>query len=204
MIVFIDIDSVLNNLSEVWFSRYNKAYNDNLSLQMIKTWDVHLYAKAGYRIYDFLEDASLYEECTPAPISQEVISFLRKDVNITLYFVTTTVGPKSILGKYNWMQQHYNITPKEYITLHNKALLFSPDTITVLLDDGVHNLEDFRGVRLLYNQPYNEDEKRFPIVYDWREALRAIDFINQIDYRQFYFSRDSIERGLIAEGFIGK
>lgn len=63
---------------------------------------------------------------------------------------------------------------KDVIIAHDKKLINGD----VLIDDGVHNLENAKYKKLLFDQPhnrsYNAEENGMIRVHDWNEIYRAI------------------------------
>lgn len=37
-LIACDLDAVLNNLNQVWLSRYNRDYNDNFTIEQWTSW----------------------------------------------------------------------------------------------------------------------------------------------------------------------
>ena len=66
-IIAMDVDSVVADLGTAWLNRYNRDYNDNMTNENILSWDTHKYVKpeCGKKIYEYIEDPSLYDEVLP-------------------------------------------------------------------------------------------------------------------------------------------
>lgn len=197
MIIITDIDSVLNNLYTTWFKYHNSLHNDNLDESMVTDWDLTSLSTCGDCIYTLLEKAEVYTEQLPRPLSQKVINRWIKDKH-EVHAATTVAGPISATAKHQWLKQHYGIP---MITIKDKHLLNGD----ILIDDGLHNLESFTGIRLLFEQNSNKlhHKDRYPIVKDWADVNGAVYFITtrkQLGKKKKY-SRDQIEAELRLIGY---
>ena len=97
----------------------------------------------------------------------------------------TTVKPEDIT---NWLIGEFfpSLTKEElFAPLNDPAfwgnlspMPFAQDVICRLIDDGVHNLENAKYKKLLFDQPhnrsYNAEENGMIRVHDWNEIYRAI------------------------------
>lgn len=169
------MDSVLNNLLDVWLGMYNTDYNDTVKVTDITQWDLTKFVKCGKGIYEYLSLPILYEQCTPTPYAAEVITSLQKKHEI--YVVTAAINFKAIPYKFDWLQTHYPmIKKKQYITMYEKKM-FSGD---VLIDDGIHNLLAFhqfdplRNRCIVYDQPWNRGNKQFQRAKNWNDVERLV------------------------------
>lgn len=44
----------------------------------------------------------------------------------------------------------------------------------IMIDDGIHNLESFEGMKILFDAPHNRNENRFIRVMNWEEIERKL------------------------------
>lgn len=168
----IDVDSTVAWLGKAWLGRYNKDYNDNLTDENILSWDTHLYVKpeCGKKIYQYLEDPTLYDEVEVIPYALEAINEMKKSSRI-IYVTNSTVGASG--AKYNWLVKHgFLTTQDDYVECKDKSLILA----TVLIDDNIENLKKFEQFSyqtgILYTQPWNKTFDWHHRIKDWKDFLR--------------------------------
>ncbi len=164
--ILVDVDDVLNNLLTGWVQRYNKEYNDTLTADSFLDWNMLKFIKqeCGEKIYDYLKDPTLYEECTPTPHSQEVIERLLKHGD-RIYVVSSCV-PESVDAKFSWVLKHYPLKWNQCIACSNKGLIIGD----YLIGDGLHNAVGFTGTFLLMDRAHNRSDTTLRRVKDWYEV----------------------------------
>lgn len=170
-IAFVDVDGVVADLGTAWLNRYNKDFDDNLTNENILDWHTSQYVKpeCGNKIYDYLEDPTLYDEVEPIPFALGGVSFLR-NAGFRVVFATTSVNGASG-RKYRWLVDH-NFLPvelslKDYIEIGDKGLLDPGGFENILIDDGIHNLKAFKGFGILFSRPHNIKEVWHPVLFGW-------------------------------------
>jgi len=165
----IDMDSVLNNLEEVWLNSYNEIYKDSLKLSDITEWSWHKVVKkeCGEKIYDLLKVPSLFQYLSVKKNAIEVVSkLIRKNYDI---YVVSASYPENILDKAKWLRKHFPfIDEDKYCFMNHKELLSSLD---FLIDDGPHNIEKFPNKIIAFDAPYNQKINRQDVirVKNWDE-----------------------------------
>jgi 5'-nucleotidase len=177
MIIGIDVDSVVADLHSVWISRYNKDYNDNLSLDgtEITDWDTSKFVKkeCGTKIYDYLKDPTLYDEIKPVEDSLHIIEQLKEDFNPRIIYITTT--PIETPGvKFNWLVKYGFLKKDElhnYYECRDKSLI----ACNILLDDKYENARDAYRDGILFTRPWNKKYDYHPRINSWIEFY---DYIN--------------------------
>lgn len=145
----LDLDSTLNNLTDVWIELYNKDYNDNL--KYFSNWDNHNDVKpeCGKKIYDYLHKPNLFYELDIIDGARETVEFLSK--HYELYIVTAYI-PETCVDKVNWVRKYLpNFNISNIVFLNKKNIL----ELEYLIDDGPHNIEEFKGTGIVYDRPYN-------------------------------------------------
>lgn len=156
MRIGIDCDDVLNNLVEFWLSRYNSDYNDNIKIEDIKSWNIGDYTKAGKDFYKYLEDGETFKNLSIKDGAAEVIEKLCE--NNEVYIVTANASYNTGVcdDKVNFIKKFMPFFPiKNIIFINNKSLL----DLDVLIDDGLHNFEGFKGVKIVFDRPWNQGSK---------------------------------------------
>lgn len=164
MIIAIDLDSTLNNLIQMWLQWYNRDSGERISSYHIKSWQVHKYVPCGTNIYSYLNNPALYEACIPQPYSIEVTKELSRRHELV---IVSAISKNTYDVKKEWCNKHFPHI-KHFVGTHSKQFIGD-----VLIDDGIHNLETYKGLTICYNQPYNQDWGGVR-VYNWQEVLELI------------------------------
>lgn len=179
MIILVDADGVLEDLSQKWVAYLNEKYGTSVRYEDLKEWDMTaafptLTRKQVYGI-DF--DEEFYSRLEPIPGAVDAVRRLLEDGH-KIYVVTTTpyqaVKPKmdrAIFRYYpflNW---------KDIIITADKHLIRGD----VLIDDGVHNLlgGDYRKILVTapYNESFDAEANGMIRVSNWEEIYRAVSAI---------------------------
>lgn len=181
-IIAIDVDWVLAKLTQKWVNYYNTIFDDDLKIEEIKTWNIieHVKPEAKDFMINFLNLHKFYRDLDVVSDSQRVLKKLSKHNEI--FFVTDPFTRMSFKSKYDWLEEHFPFIPTEnYVFVSNKSIIKAD----FLIDDGVHNLENFSGYSILYDAPYNRDEDRFYRVKNWQDIEHLFDCkINEL--KDFY------------------
>lgn len=167
-IVAVDVDGVLANIHDVWLARYNKDYNDNFTVDQWVDWGIHKFVKpeCGIKIYDYIEDPSIYDDALPIPYAQEAIEFMKEHVRI-IFVTNSTVG--TFGAKYKWLRKYgFLDNQDDYVECKDKSLIFAHQ----MIDDNIDNLNKFLGPqKYLYTQPWNKDKDCEWRIYDWKDFM---------------------------------
>lgn len=150
MKIGIDMDNVLNNMSEEWMKTYNRLHMDSMTIDDIHCWNIEKYVKCGRQIFQYL-NPSLFERLIPLPHSVEVTRRLAK--NHELFLVTAT-SPWHVDVKMKWMDKYFpHILSKNIIICHRKELI----DVDLLIDDGAHNIEAFPKNTIVFDYAWNRN-----------------------------------------------
>lgn len=175
--IAIDMDDVLADTLDRWVEVVNLCENENVKKEDIQTWDIHEYFKCGYKVYDYLT-YDFFLNLKPKTNSQEVVEYLCK--NYDVYIVTSATADDDIpTAKIKWIKKHYPfISLDRIVTCGDKSIIATD----YLIDDGVHNLETFKGECVLFDAPHNQFNKKFTRVKDWEEIRYKFDieFLKQV------------------------
>ncbi len=182
MIIGVDVDSVVADLHSVWISRYNKDYNDNLSLEgtEITDWDTSKFVKreCGVKIYDYLKDPTLYDDILPVEDSLDIIDQIKEDFNSRIIYITST--PIETPGvKFNWLVRHGFLKEKElhnYYECRDKSLI----ACDILLDDRYENARDAFNLGVLFTRPWNKKYDYKYRVKDWLQFYNNLEYFTSI------------------------
>lgn len=161
MIIGIDLDSVLNNLLDVWLDLYNRHYNDTLTPSDITTWDIHNHVKCGTRIYSYLTRPETYELCTPKPYAQGITQALSEQYTL---ICISAVAKNTFDVKKQWVQEYFPHI-KHFVGTHSKQFIRAD----YLIDDAIHNLDEFVGRGIIFDMPYNQN-CAYERVHNWKHV----------------------------------
>lgn len=168
-ILAIDMDEVLADLITPWVHNINKAENDNVSANDIKTWNFGKYFKCGKRVYDYL-DYELFRNLPVKEDSQRVVRSLM-DVYDIFIVSSATNHHDSLKAKMEWLEEHFPFIPASNIVLCGNKSIIKAD---FMIDDGIHNLEVFGGHGILFDAPHNRDEDRYTRAMNWNDIERLL------------------------------
>lgn len=147
----VDVDGVVADLQKEWLRRYNEDYNDNFPADKWIIWDIHrlIKPKCGIKIYEYLEDPTIYDNVEPIEGALEAIEKLSNFFRI-IFVTNSTLGASG--AKYNWLNKYKFIYKlDDYIECKDKSLVRA----NWLIDDRMENLLGFCGKKILYTQPWN-------------------------------------------------
>ncbi|MCF6139000.1 5' nucleotidase, NT5C type [Pseudalkalibacillus berkeleyi] len=171
--LLIDMDSVICDLMTEWHSRYNKDYNDNLSVQDLACWNSEKYVKeaCGSKIYDYLDEPGLFINLKPLPHAIEVLGRLSEKHDI---LIVTSSRTYAYTEKEKWVEKHLPfIGSRNLIFTHRKEMVIGD----VLFDDAPHNLNAFKEtgrMSIAMDYPYNRNVK-VDRVSNWLEFEKWIE-----------------------------
>jgi len=162
MRIGIDLDDVINNLVSIWLSRYNLDYNDNVKIEDIKSWDIGDYTKAGKDFYKYLGDGETFKNLSIKDGAANVIEKLCQEHEVYIVTANASYNTGVCDDKVNFIKKFMPFFPiKNIIFINNKSLL----DLDVLIDDGLHNFVGFKGKKIVFDRPWNQDYRN---KYDWR------------------------------------
>lgn len=95
-LIACDLDAVLNNLNQVWLSRYNRDYNDNFTIEQWTNWHPEnlVRPECGVHIFDYLREPGFFssKNLSPLPYAMEATSLISQYYDIR---VVTAYIPES-------------------------------------------------------------------------------------------------------------
>lgn len=173
MKIFVDVDDVCADLMPAWLARYNRDYQDSLTREQITGWSLleHVKPECGLKIYDYLEDPTLYDDVGLIDGALNGVNSLREMGHRVIFATSSTNGAAG--RKLRWLIEHDFLkqNPKrvyhDYIEIHDKSLLAGD----VLIDDGPHNVKNFKGLGVLMRRPHNRGEEWPVTVNSWGDAI---------------------------------
>lgn len=165
MIIACDADGVTCNLDTPWLARYNRDYNDTMTRAQWTSWDVHNLVKpeCGKKIYDYLQDPTLYDDVQPIDGCVEGIRELRDAGHEVIFATTCSFGMTD--QKAEWFIRHGLsrdksrgvFLPKDFFPCSDKLKLDAH----LLIDD---NAETIRGW-------VNKSRRAVLFEYPWNHGL---------------------------------
>ena len=173
MKIGIDVDNVINNLTECVIGIYNEDTGSDLKLMDIVDYDMTLFVKPELRknFYQYFGDDRVWERLQIKDGAADCIENLAKTNEI--YFVTSTY-PENVYRKAKWLSEHIRGVDidERLIICHNKPLLNGLD---IMFDDYEPNLRgNYIGV--LMNYAWNQAPATgYHRVNDWKEFQTTMD-----------------------------
>lgn len=169
--IALDIDNVMAEITTPWLVWHNQHWHEHpMCVDDWTDWDIDQYTPAGKKIYKFLEDFT-YDWVLPViGARQGLVNLLDTDSRI----VYVTTSPLSVMGvKYKWLERwHFISSLDDYIECHDKSLV----NADVLIDDNFHNVKQFDGLGILFDQPWNA-KYEYPFrMMGWRDT-RYLEWI---------------------------
>jgi 5'-nucleotidase len=161
--ILIDQDSVLYDLSHIWYAQHNEEYpNHNLRIKDVSGWNTQKICddnNCPADIYSYFNNAKTWQQGSILGRSNFITYIWTHQLPVELGIVTTAANAMSTTHKVEWLQENFPHIPN--ILLVIKAHIKHWVRGDILIDDGIHNLEHFEGIRILYNQPWNQNDDRF-------------------------------------------
>ena len=187
--ILIDMDEVLTKTHDAWIEVYNSKGWSHRTVDDIKGWDIHKFVdvECGREIYDYVSKPGFYrnlEEVKGAVVGMKLL----KEMGHELIIVTATpeYALNAFAEKCRWVKDHLPFMPHgNIISCHRKDLIAGD----ILLDDGVHNLRDFKGIAVCYDRPGNQGFQSDMRVKSWSEF---INFVRTVEF-------DEIERWCVLQ-----
>ena len=192
MKIGIDQDWVLAKLTKKWLEYYNAIFDDNLKAEDLKGWAIKEYVKPEAKefILKILNIPGFYRDLEVTKDSQRVLRKLQEQGH-ELFIVTDPFTKMSMQSKHEWLQENFPFIKKEnYVFTSRKDLL----DLDVLIDDGVHNCESFKGMSLLFDTPYNVEQEGFFKVKNWVHIEHVFDD-NLEQVKDFYKRKEEAKNG---------
>ena len=145
MIIACDVDGVVANLHTEWYRRYNRDWNDDLTIDRVLSWDLLKYVKpeCGEAIFDYLQNDDLYRHVKPVDGALEGVAELRAMGHTLTYVSDCFYG--MVDQKAYWLQVHgfsqetdprRGALPADFMVCRDKTQVDAH----LLIDDGAHNV----------------------------------------------------------------
>lgn len=165
--LLIDQDDVLAEYMAAVIATYNERYHTNIKEEECISWD--LYTVFGQEIDTVMHEPELFRNLKPVSHALEVFERLYYSGLFEMYIVTAA-DPRTVEAKYEWIEKYLPYFPKNHIIVCSSKFMIKGD---YLLDDGMHNIEDFAkagGKVVVFNRPHNTSKPHnYPSVSNWLE-----------------------------------
>lgn len=162
------MDGVIAALHAEWYRRYNRDWNDNLTLDRVQGWEVDQYVKpeCGKQIFKYLRDPDLYEGVPVIEDSVWGVNRLRELGHRIIFASSCYYGMVDQKGR--WLERHGFTLPPSGRRLEEPDLLpedYVPITpkldidADMLIDDSAGTIkkwvEQKRRRAILVEYPHN-------------------------------------------------
>jgi 5'(3')-deoxyribonucleotidase len=164
-VIAIDMDCVLADFLKAWVSCINLHDDPNLKIDDILGWNVKEFVNTDNDVYRHL-DYHFFRNLEPIKGSQLAVRKLMERYEV--FIVTTaTTHPRSLTAKLEWLTEYFPFIPHSHVVLCGDKSIIRAD---FMIDDGVHNLETFKGTAVLFDAPHNREETKFIRMKDWKDS----------------------------------
>ena len=187
MNIGIDIDDTINNLHDILIKKgmeFNKKEKINYEIQTDKWEWIDAFGWDKLIAKKFLSEnmENLYLNAGIKENAAEVINKLHTEGNKII--IITSRGKEHLENAYEisekWLKQKNVYFDKLIIGAENKAIPCEENNIDVFIDDLVDNckrVSETKAKVLMFNSPYNQEEKEYKRVYNWKEVYEEIKSI---------------------------
>lgn len=189
--IVVDIDDTIEDLLGAWCKWLNNHYNTDVQPNSINEWDM---TKAFpmlsyYEIFSPLIDEKFWETVEPKQDAIRNLQYLYES-GYNLYLCTST--------SYQNVKMKYELIVKKYfsfidwdhvIIAHDKPMIKTD----IMIDDGIHNLENGDYIKILMTAPHNrfydETEQFMLRVDDWNEIVNVVEML-----RYYEITNETLQR----------
>lgn len=180
LVVGLDVDDVLLNLTDRWLFEYNEKWDDNLERQDLTEWDFTKFVRpeCGKRIYNLLSP-EMYQHIDALEGAVEFVQDIR-DRGHTPRYITACGDEKRVTRHKEFAEAKMRRLIELGIRKSPEILIPKRDKsrapVDILLDDRINNVESFRnGLGILFTQPWN----RSSVCTRARSYTDALDIIDR-------------------------
>ena len=157
MIIGIDFDDTINNMIETWVVWLNRMRGTSIQMSDITEWEFRE-KFPGLTVDEFFAPVDIpefWDDVALKPHAAEILSKLIQDGH-KVYIITSS-HYKTLPYKFKrCLFAHLPFLTKENVIItYNKSLI----NCDLLLDDAEHNLINFKGIKVIFDAPYNRNSK---------------------------------------------
>lgn len=155
MVILVDMDDVIENLSVTWIDFLNMKYGTNVDRETVRDWDM---SKAfpeltPEQVYSPLCDPELWRLVPPKDDAAKYMAKLINDGN-EIYIVTNTDYRSVLVKMEEILFKYFPFIDWGHVIITSNKQMIRGD---VLVDDGVHNLVNGEYEKILFDTPYNRE-----------------------------------------------
>jgi len=172
----VDLDCTLSQMMKVWLEKYNEEYEDDIKESDITDWDITKFikpeAKDSGAMWRYLRESDVFKVAKKEEYAKEGLKFLTSFAEV---YIVTAYVPESCLDKANWVKKEFPFfDTKNIVFCNNKGLM----NLDFLIDDGLHNFENFKGTPIIFDKPWNKKSKyiRFR---NWKEIKKFFESVKE-------------------------
>lgn len=188
--ITIDVDDTIEDLLGAWVNYLNRKHNLSVKKKDITDWDMAKFfpSLTKEQIFQPLKYETFWDFVKPKKDASKYIKKLIDD-GYNVYLCTST-DYQNIKTKFEKIIKKYfpYINWNQVIICQKKQMIMTD----ILIDDGVHNLENGHYIKILMSAPHNEkydaEKNHMYRVNNWEEIYNLIKSFNDILY-------ESIEGG---------
>lgn len=152
--ILVDADDTIEYLLKAWMAILNERYNTSVQVSDITSWNLQdaFPSLTKEEVYAPLREDSIWDKVEP---NRYAIHYIRKLIEDghDVYIVTATHYSTYKAKMEKVLLRHFPIRPENVIVAYNKGMIRGD----VRVDDAVHNLEGYDGVKILIDAPHNRD-----------------------------------------------
>lgn len=187
--IAVDVDGTVADLYPELFRLYNKDYNDHVTVESAmpayghETW--HIKKECGSKILDYFDLPTIYDNINPVPGALEGIQYLR-DLHYRIVFNSSCFINRSD-DKLKWLIKHKFIKGsdrlfKDWMVVADKSLI----NADIMIDDRPENIYNFKGLGIIFNQPYNQDALADARLKGWDDIIRVMSHLYPLLHEDVY------------------
>lgn len=164
--VAVDMDEVLADVMPKFLGIYERLTGVRPAQE--EYWGKKIYQLPGASgLREELFKPGFFADLPLIEGAQEGLEWLHAHYDV---FIVTAAQefPLSLDEKYQWLQRHFpQLSWKQYVFCGSKSII----STDYMLDDHAFNLEQFKGVPLLFTANHNIGEHRFIRLNNWAEVI---------------------------------
>lgn len=174
--VLVDMDDTIEDLLGAWVAALNKGYGLCVDKENVTDWDVARFfpTLTKPQVFAPLYSEDFWRTVKPIDGAADALQQLIDDGH-TLYVVTSSFHENLSAKMTDVLFKYFPFFKWDDVIITSHKQLVRGD---VLVDDGVHNLEDGEYFKVLmdapHNRGYNAEENGMHRVTDWSEAYELI------------------------------
>lgn len=180
MVIGVDFDGVVNDMLYLWVEKLNILTDKQVLVSELQDANIRLsYPElSDAEFFSPLYDAEFWDTVPLKPAAAETLKRLLEDGH-KIYIVTSTLYEILPLALNNCLFKHCPFLNKRNVVILYDKFLFKCD---VLLEDAAKNLEQGDFVKVLFNAPYNKENRPATslCVESWEDFYELVQQLQRI------------------------